>query len=103
MRLILDTGAVLTTLHPSIATSIGYTERDSIKPTTIQTATAVEHGYMLHVQELSSLGFRMRNAPVDVADLGHDIDGLLGMSFLQHFNFEIRPFERCILVGRIAP
>lgn len=101
-RLIVDTGAMLTTLIPSVVEAIGYTEYDSIKRTTIRTAAAVEHGYMVRVQEFTALGFRMWDAQIDVADLGHDVDGLLGMSFLRNFNLEIRPSERRILVERIA-
>jgi hypothetical protein len=40
---------------------------------------------------------------VDVADLGHAIDGVLGMNVLSGFNFEIRPAERRILVEKIPP
>jgi predicted aspartyl protease len=93
---------VLTTLTPSVVEAIGYTEQDRITRTAIRTAAAVEHGYMLRVQEFTSLGFRMRNARIDVADLGHDVDGLLGMSFLRNFILEIRPSERRILVERIG-
>ena len=36
--------------------------------------------------------------------LGHqDIDGLVGMNFLRHFNFEVRPAEQRILVELINP
>ena len=32
-----------------------------------------------------------------VFPLGHrDIDGLVGMNFLRHFNFEVRPAEQLI-------
>ncbi len=36
------------------------------------------------------------------ADLGHEIDGVLGMNFLSEFNFEIRPAERRILIEKIT-
>jgi len=101
-RLIVDTGAMLTTLIPSVVETIGYTEYDAIKRTTIRTAAAVEHGYMVRVQEFTALGFRMWDAQIDVADLGHDVDGLLGMSFLRNFTLEIRPSERRIFVERVA-
>jgi hypothetical protein len=52
---------------------------------------------------LSTLGFTVPNVHADVTDLGHDIDGVLGMNFLSDFSFEIRPAERRILVERIAP
>jgi hypothetical protein len=39
---------------------------------------------------------------VNVAELGHGIDGLLGMNFLNEINLELRPAERRIIVERIA-
>ncbi len=37
-----------------------------------------------------------------VFPLGHkDIDGLVGMNFLRHFNFEVRPADQQILVELI--
>jgi hypothetical protein len=42
------------------------------------------------------------NFALTVFPLGHkDIDGLVGMNFLRHFNFEIRPTERVIHLERI--
>lgn len=63
----------------------------------------MEHGYIVRLVQLSTLGFAVPHVHVDVADLGYGIDGVLGMNFLSDFNFEIRPAERCILVERIAP
>jgi predicted aspartyl protease len=68
----------------------------------MRTAAAAEHGYIIRLAQLSTLGFAMADVHVDVADLGHGIDGLLGMNFLSHFNFEIRPSEQRILVEQIA-
>lgn len=103
VRLVLDTGAVLTTLVPTIAESIGYTSAARVARSVMRTAAAVEHGYIVRLVQLSTLGFTVPYVHVDVADLGHGIDGVLGMNFLSHFNFEIRPAERRILVERIAP
>lgn len=48
------------------------------------------------------LGVTTPNFAVAVFPLGHqDIDGLVGMNFLRHFNFEVRPAERRILVELI--
>ncbi len=102
VRLVLDTGAVLTTLIPTIAESIGYTSAARVARSVMRTAAAVEHGYIVRLMQLSTLGFTVPSVHVDVADLGHGIDGVLGMNFLSDFNFEIRPAERRILVERIA-
>lgn len=39
---------------------------------------------------------------VNVFDLDHEgFDGLLGMNFLRHFNFEVRPRDQQIIVELI--
>ena len=49
--------------------------------------------------ELTVLGVATLNFALTVFPLGHkDIDGLVGMNFLRHFNFEVRPAARQILV-----
>lgn len=103
VRLVLDTGAVLTTLVPRVAESIGYTSAARVARSAIRSAVANEHGYIVRLSRLSALGFTVPDVHADVADLGHDIDGLLGMNFLSDFNFEIRPTEGRILIEKIAP
>jgi predicted aspartyl protease len=103
VRLVLDTGAVLTTLVPRIAESIGYTSAARVARSVIRSAVAQEHGYIIRLVQLSTLGFTVPDVHADVADLGHGIDGVLGMNFLSDFNFEIRPAERRILIERISP
>ena len=98
VQLVLDTGATRTTLVPSIAASIGCGPAASIRPTVMRTAAAEERGYLVELVELATLGVKMLGIDVNVADLGHDIDGLLGMDFLLQLNIELRPLERRILV-----
>lgn len=102
VRLVLDTGAVLTTLTPTVAGSIGFTSSARVARSVTRTAAAVEHGYIVRLTQLSALGFTVPHVHVDVADLGHGIDGVLGMNFLSDFNFEVRPAERRILAEQIA-
>jgi predicted aspartyl protease len=67
----------------------------------VRSAVAVERGYIICLSQLTAFGFTVPDVHVNVANLGHDIDGLLGMSFLSDFNLEIRPAERRILIERI--
>ena len=98
----LDTGAATTTLVPEVIEEIGYTRRDGFKEARVHTAIGAERGYWLHVAELTVLGVTTPNFALTVFPLGHkDIDGLVGMNFLRHFNFEVRPAERRILVELI--
>src|SRR5687768_3666286 len=100
-QLVLDTGAALTTLSPSIATAIGYSAATSIRATVTRTAAANEHGYLIQLMELATLGVAVVGVHANVADLGYGLDGVLGMNFLLDFNLEIRPAERRIVVERI--
>ena len=90
-QLVLDTGAALTTLVPEIAEAVGYTAADRVARSVVRTAVAEECGYIVSVSQLTAIGFVVPDVHVNVADLGHGIDGVLGMNFLSHFNFEIRP------------
>lgn len=102
VQLVLDTGAVLSTLAPEIARAVGYSAATSIRPTITRTAAASEHGYLVQLIELSTLGQTMSGVHVNVADLGYGIHGVLGMNVLLDYNIEIRPGERRIIVERIA-
>jgi predicted aspartyl protease len=103
-RLVLDTGAVMTTLTPELAVAIGYTARDGIRRTRVHTAISSEEGFLLSVAELTALGVVAPNVLVHVFDLGHDdIDGLVGLNFLNQLNYDIRSAERRILVEPVAP
>src|ERR1041384_347570 len=101
-RLVLDTGAAATTLVPEVVERIGYTRYDGFKKAKVHTAIGEEKGYWIRVAEFTVLGVTTRDFALAVFPLGHqDIDGLVGMNFLRHFNFEIRPAEQRILVELI--
>src|ERR1041384_7422241 len=103
-RLVVDTGAAATTLVPEVIGRIGYTHQDSYKKARVHTAVGEEHGYWLHVAEFTVLGVTTPDFALAVFPLGHqDVDGLVGMNFLRHFNLEIRPAERRILLELINP
>ena len=100
-NLVLDTGAAATTLLPEVIDDLGYSARDGKKPSRVHSAIGEEHGYSLYVAEFSALGVTTPNFMVHVFDLGHEgFDGLLGMNFLRHFNFEVRPDDQKIMARR---
>lgn len=96
-RLVVDTGSAATTLTPSIVERIGYSRKDVFEDATVTTAIGEERGYWLHLAQLDVLGIATPNFAVTVFPLGHqNLDGLVGMNFLRHFNFEIRSAEQSI-------
>jgi clan AA aspartic protease (TIGR02281 family) len=101
-RFVLDTGAALTTMTHELADLIGYSARDGVKRARVRTAIGSEEGYVLNVAEFAVLGFTMASFPIHVFDLGYDdIEGLVGMNFLNKLNYEVRSEERRILVEKI--
>lgn len=99
----LDTGAAATTLIPKVVAEIGYTRQDSYQDSIVHTAVGEEKGYWLRVAEITVLGVTTPDFAVAVFPLSHGIDGLVGMTFLRYFNFEVRPAEQQIVVELIDP
>jgi len=54
LRLVLDTGAVLTTLVPSVAQAIGYTAYDRVAWSVTRTAAANERGYIVQLAHITT-------------------------------------------------
>jgi clan AA aspartic protease (TIGR02281 family) len=102
-RLVLDTGATLTTLQPAIAELIGYTAAHRVSRSVVRSAVGNEPGYIVRMAQLTALGVTLKDVSVNVSDLGHGIDGLLGMSFLCELNFEVRLSDQRILAEKITP
>jgi len=88
----------MTTISPELADLIGYSARDGIQRARVRTAVGSEEGFLLSVAEIEVLGVKISSLKVNVFDLGYsDIDGLLGMNFLNKLNYEIRSAEKRIL------
>lgn len=101
--LALDTAATHTHIVPEILDDLGYSPRDGDQLTTVRSAIGSEAGYMMRVSRFAALGFTTKDFRVHVHDLpeGIGIDGLLGLSFLRQFNYEIRSVEGRVLTTRI--
>jgi hypothetical protein len=104
LSLAFDTAASETHVVPEILDDLGYSPRQGEAITSVRSAIGKEPGYILRVTRFASLGFSFPDFAVHVHDLpeGVGIDGLLGLSFLRHFNYEVRSQEGRILVDRAA-
>jgi predicted aspartyl protease len=104
VRMLVDTGALMTTLNPEVLDR-PMCPRDARRRTKVHSAVGEEEGYELLVASFTAIGFTANDVLVNVFDLGHDdiVDGLIGMSWLNGFNVEIRPAEKRLLVERIDP
>jgi hypothetical protein len=103
LSLAVDTAATHTHIVPDILDDLGYSPRDGEQLTVVRSAIGSEPGYMMRATRFAALGFTTKDFRIHVHDLpeGIGIDGLLGLSFLRQFNYEIRSAEGRILASRI--
>ena len=104
VRLAIDTAASETLVIPEVVDGLGYSPRQGEAPTRIRSAVAEEPGYLLRVERFRALGHQFTDFRLHVHDLpeGFGIQGLLGLAFLRHFNYEVRSREGRIVVERAS-
>lgn len=97
--LILDTGASLTIIDPALAKALGYDEPDHVGISTVQSPVGKERGFRLRLNAFECLGKTIENFEVACHALGlQHIDGLLGMNFLEQFDFCVYPKKEIIRI-----
>lgn len=94
LRLIFDTGAVLTQIHTVTLASLGYNFHGRKPDLSLRGVTGpVESGYSLSASRLFVLGERFDNFPLAAFDFSEwvkeGIDGLLGFDIIQQFHVEM--------------
>lgn len=90
VRLVLDTGASLTTISPAALIGLGVTYRDAPK-VEIRGVTGTASAYLVTLQSVEVGGARV--GPLRVlahdAQVGGGVEGLLGRDFLDHFRLTL--------------
>ena len=102
-RLLIDTGASLTVVTPETLKRRGFTARDSGRTALFNTANGRVSAPIYTLDTLSVGDWQVSDLNVGVLDLGDaDIDGLLGMNFLRHFQFFIDQNEALLRLSVAA-
>ncbi len=104
LRLVLDTGSFETLIIPEILDDLGYSPRGAEAVTGVYSAVGKAQGYITRVQRFEAMGVMVTDMRVHAFDLAgrYRIDGLIGLSFLRQFNYEIRSAEGRIFLEPIA-
>ncbi|WP_286807167.1 retropepsin-like aspartic protease [Marinimicrobium sp. UBA4209] len=101
VRLVIDTGASLTTLtqrsFDRISASVRFTE---LGPQMFNTASGTTRGMVYRVDSVQIGDHRLRDVPVAVLDFNtpDNVDGLLGMNVLSQFRFEVDQDDEVLLL-----
>ena len=87
-RFILDTGASLSIISRNLATDIGLLPASSLKSVTLKTAGGPVQADIITIQSIRLSGAEVRNSAIaifDLPDIPDGIEGILGLTFLRHF------------------
>lgn len=105
LLLVIDTGAAATSIEPAILEELGYSSRDVIMRTRVPTPAGVQHGHLFQVRRFHALGADLSSFVVQALTLAdkYGVDGLLGMNFLENYNFTVRPRDRQIHLEPVEP
>lgn len=104
VALLLDTGAAATTIEPAVLEALGYGPSDAIARTSVPVPAGRWRGHLLRVQRFEALGTSFSSFVVHALAIGddHGVDGLLGMNFLENFDFAVRPVLRKIYFEQVS-
>lgn len=98
-ELIVDTGASLTILQPLAIHALGFSQVDQTGISTVQSPIGKESGFRVRLPAIECLGRSIKNFEVACHDVGlKHLDGLLGMNFLEQFDFCIYPRKGVIRI-----
>ena len=91
IRLLIDTGASLTILTPDVLEQHGIGYQNTGRSGVFNTANGPVRAPIYKLDSLSVGDWQVNQLEIGVLDLsgGSNIDGLLGMNFLRHFQFFI--------------
>lgn len=97
---ILDTGASFNIVDHSLISAPGYSARDGIGLSTVSSVVGKERGYRIIIKGLETLGRKINDAEVACHDLkDQGIEGLVGMAFMELFDWCIHSKRQIISVG----
>lgn len=97
----LDTGATYIMVPWLVAEALGYDPAVSRRRINLTTASSVEVAPLITIKNVKALGVEVGDVEAVCHDLppGSSVQGLLGLSFLRHFDIDLH-FRRMVLEAR---
>ena len=105
-RLILDTGASHTILSRAIARDLGLWSQQPSTSVSMQTAGGIVQTDLIQIDSIRIAGAEVRHSLAaihDLPDAPPDIEGLLGLSVLRHFEVTLDAPRNRLLLGAARP
>ncbi|VAX07420.1 hypothetical protein MNBD_GAMMA26-716 [hydrothermal vent metagenome] len=101
-RFILDTGASYTAISIATAKQLGLQITPDLPRISINTANGSIQVPVTTLQAVNLEGAMVENVPIVVLEELNGFDGLLGLSFLKHFNVDINQAEGKLFLNKHA-
>lgn len=99
-KFVLDTGASFTFVDYRLAAALGYTKDTSIAKSTVTSAAGREEGFRTRITSIEALGKKITPFKIACHPLFEQgVEGLLGMTFLEQFDFCIFPSKQIIRIA----
>ena len=89
LRFVLDTGASHTAISSRVASSLGVQPLAGALPLSVSTASGRALALPTVLRSVAVSDLRVEDVPALILDGLNEVDGLLGLSFLQRFRMEI--------------
>lgn len=102
LRLLIDTGASLTIVTPQALAAMGIQVGETDRRVRVNTAGGAVEAPVLRIGSLAVGDYKVSSLDAGIIELPDmpDVDGLLGMNFLRHFQFFIDQHEHLL---RLSP
>lgn len=99
-RFVIDTGAALTIVRTARIDALGFSVKNATALFSTESVIGKEEGYRLIIPRIEIFQEAIENCEVAAMDLPpkYNIDGLIGMNLLNHFNFCIYPHKQILRI-----
>ena len=99
-RFMIDTGASFTAVTSDVARYLGISVTDNSGTLVLNTANGVVNAPLRKLQSLELDGAIVKDVDIVVLDSMNNFDGLIGLSYLNHFDIDINQSEQKLMLVR---
>jgi len=99
-RFMIDTGASFTAVTNDVARYLGISVADNSGTLVLNTANGVINAPLRKLQSLELAGAVVNDVDIVVLDSMNNFDGLIGLSYLNHFDIDINQSEQKLMLVR---
>lgn len=98
-RFMLDTGASFSAVSNDVARLLGIAVSDNSAVLSLNTANGIIHAPLRKLKSLGLNGAVVKDVDVVIIEM-NDFDGLIGLSYLSHFDIDINQSENKLMLVR---